>query len=103
MTQVQTTETPEIETAGFPRQSVSINKSRVRWGEFLIKCWLALCAFVSIVTTAAIVILLLSETLNFFETVSPVEFFFGTTWTPMFEPSSYGVLPLVWGDRKSVV
>ena len=28
---------------------------------------------------------------------SPREFFFGTTWTPLFEPSSFGVLPLVWG------
>ena len=75
----------------------SINKSNIRWGEFLIKSWLALCAFVSVVTTAAIVILLLSESVNFFETVSPSEFFLGTTWTPLFEPSSFGVLPLVWG------
>jgi len=63
----------------------------------MIKGWLGLCAIVSIVTTAAIVILLVSESLNFFENVSPSEFFFGTTWTPLFEPSSYGVLPLVWG------
>ena len=24
-------------------------------------------------------------------------FFFGTSWVPLFEPSSYGVLPLLWG------
>jgi phosphate transport system permease protein len=82
---------------GVFQQSTSINKTNTRWGEFLIKSWLALCAFVSIVTTAAIVILLLSETLSFFETVSPGDFFLGTTWTPLFEPSSFGVLPLVWG------
>jgi len=29
--------------------------------------------------------------------VSPAEFFLGTTWTPLFTPSSFGVLPLVWG------
>ncbi len=75
----------------------SISVSKARWGESAIKTWLALCAFVSVVTTAAIVILLFSETLNFFESVSPAEFFFGTTWTPLFEPSSFGVLPLIWG------
>ncbi|NBS25878.1 MAG: phosphate ABC transporter permease subunit PstC [Gammaproteobacteria bacterium] len=75
----------------------SISLSKARWGESAIKIWLALCAFVSVVTTAAIVILLFSETLNFFESVSPAEFFFGTTWTPLFEPSSFGVLPLIWG------
>ena len=80
-----------------PRAARSIKKSGVLWGELAIKSWLASCSFISIVTTAAIVILLLSETLNFFESVSPGEFFFGTTWTPLFEPSSFGVLPLVWG------
>jgi len=77
--------------------AASINKSRIRWGEALIKSWLGLCAFISIVTTAAIVILLLRETSTFFKSVSPGEFFLGTTWTPLFEPSSFGVLPLVWG------
>ena len=92
-----TTDTPVAGIEGVPPQTATINKSGVRWGEFLIKSWLAVCAFVSIVTTAAIIILLLSETLNFFETVPPAEFFTGTTWTPLFEPSSFGVLPLVWG------
>ena len=97
MTQEIDTDTPVAEIQDVPRSPASIKKSGVRWGEFLIKGWLGLCAFVSIVTTAAILILLLSETLNFFDTVSPGEFFLGTTWTPLFEPSSYGVLPLVWG------
>ena len=39
----------------------------------------------------------MSETLKFFDVVSPAEFFLGTTWTPLFEPSSFGVLPLLWG------
>ncbi|MFT5320578.1 MAG: phosphate transport system permease protein [Pseudohongiellaceae bacterium] len=75
----------------------SIKKSGVRWGEFAIKSWLASCSFISIVTTIAIVFLLLKETLKFFESVSPGDFFFGTTWTPLFQPSAFGVLPLVWG------
>ncbi len=97
MIQELETDTPVAEIYDVPRAAASIKKSGIRWGEFLIKGWLGLCAFVSIITTAVIVILLLSETLNFFESVSPGEFFLGTTWTPLFEPSSYGVLPLVWG------
>jgi len=96
MTEQTKTHSPGVDSPE-TGNAASINKSDVRWGEFLIQAWLGACAFVSIVTTAAIVILLLSETLNFFETVSPAEFFLGTTWTPLFTPSSFGVLPLVWG------
>jgi len=74
-----------------------IRRNKIRWGETVIKLWLAICALISIVTTVAIVILLISESLNFFEQVSPVEFFFGTNWEPLFQPSSFGVLELVWG------
>lgn len=97
MTEEQLATASAAEPAVDPGKSVTINKSGIRWGEALIKSWLGLCAFISIVTTAAIVFLLLSETLKFFDSVSPAEFFFGTTWTPLFEPSSFGVLPLVWG------
>lgn len=75
----------------------TLKASKIRWGEFCIKAWLALCALVSVITTAAIIVLLVSETLKFFDVVSPAEFFLGTTWTPLFEPSSFGVLPLLWG------
>jgi phosphate transport system permease protein len=89
-------ESGSMETGSF-KTADSIKKSGTRWGEFFIKSWLATCAFISIVTTAAIVFLLLSETFKFFKIVSPAEFFLGTTWTPLFQPSSFGVLPLVWG------
>ena len=75
----------------------TLKASKIRWGEFCIKAWLALCALVSVITTAAIIVLLVSETLKFFDVVSPAEFFLGTTWTPLFKPSSFGVLPLLWG------
>ena len=55
------------EISAEPVIAASINKSRIRWGEALIKSWLGLCAFISIVTTAAIVILLLRETSTFFK------------------------------------
>ncbi len=77
--------------------NTSIHKAGMRWGEFVIKLWLQMCALISLVTTAAVVVLLLVESLEFFKVVSPQEFFFGTRWVPLLEPSSFGVLPLLWG------
>jgi phosphate transport system permease protein len=68
-----------------------------RYGERAIKWSLALCAVLSVLTTTAIVISLLLPTFEFFGEVSPGEFFFGTEWTPQFEPASFGVLPIVVG------
>lgn len=75
----------------------NINKNGVRWSESLIQSGLALCALVSIFTTIVIITILATESWGFFKQVSPLEFFFGTRWVPLFEPSSYGVLPLLWG------
>jgi phosphate transport system permease protein len=55
------------------------------------------CAFVSVATTFGIVYVLMEESLQFFRKVSPVEFFTGTRWAPLFQPSSYGILPLING------
>tara|TARA_B110000858_G_scaffold198281_1_gene263703 strand:+ start:7459 stop:8379 length:921 start_codon:yes stop_codon:yes gene_type:complete len=78
-------------------RSKSIGKGRIRWLESLIHTGLGLCALISIITTATIVFILARESLGFFQEVSPIEFFLGTSWVPMFEPSSFGVLPLLWG------
>jgi len=75
----------------------SIRRRRIAWGEGIIKTLLALCTLVSVVTTAVIIFTLVDECLGFFDNVSPVEFFLGTRWVPLLEPSSYGVLPLLWG------
>ena len=47
--------------------------------------------------TIGILSVLVFETFQFFRTVSPVEFLFGTTWTPLFFDKQFGVLPLVAG------
>lgn len=78
-------------------RSGDITRTRARWGEFLIESSLGLCATISIITTSVIIFILARESLGFFATVSPIEFFFGTSWVPLFEPSAYGVLPLLWG------
>ncbi len=56
-----------------------------------------LAAAISLLTTAGIIYALLEETIVFFGQVGVGEFLFGTKWTPLFQPASFGVLPLVAG------
>ncbi|MDG5821348.1 phosphate ABC transporter permease subunit PstC [Natronococcus sp. A-GB7] len=85
------------------------------------------CAFVTVLTTIAIILVLINGAVGFFRQatlvellgdavsagsvdgaadaigeglaaqVTVTEFLFGTDWSPLIEPTSYGVLPLVWG------
>lgn len=89
---------PIVDTANF-----SIRKAGHRWGESGIKFWLFACAAVSLITTVAIITLLAMESLGFFKHVSPSEFFFGTRWVPLLAPSSFGVLPLLWGTLQVTI
>ena len=54
-----------------------------------------LAAFISVLTTTGIVISLLEETLDFLSEVGVADFLFGTEWSPLIEPASFGVLPLI--------
>ena len=56
-----------------------------------------LAALISILTTTGIVISLVRETVLFFQEVPIGDYLFGTKWTPLFEPASFGVLPLISG------
>jgi phosphate transport system permease protein len=62
-----------------------------------VKGVLALCALVSVATTVGIVVALFVPAFEFFGEVSIVDFLTGIEWAPLFEPSSFGVLPLVAG------
>ena len=75
----------------------ALRASRRRYGEDVIKGLLALCAFVSVATTVGIVVALLLPALDFFREISVVDFLTGKEWAPLFEPSHFGVLPLVAG------
>jgi phosphate transport system permease protein len=77
--------------------ATAIGRGRRRYGEDLIKGLLVLAALVSLLTTTGIVVSLARETITFFGEVGVGEFLFGTKWTPLFEPPSFGVLPLVVG------
>ena len=75
----------------------TLESSRIRWGELFVKLLLALCALISIATTVGILIALLQPAIDFFREISIVDFLTGTDWSPLFEPASFGVRPLVYG------
>lgn len=62
-----------------------------------------LCAAISTVTTVAVIAVLAVETWGFLQQVPVTEFLFGTKWTPLLEPKSYGLLPLLAGTMMIVV
>jgi phosphate transport system permease protein len=63
----------------------------------VIRGLLMLAALISVLTTTGIVISLIEETIVFLGDVGIGDFLFGTEWSPLFEPPSFGVLPLVSG------
>lgn len=73
----------------------SLGVRRRRYGETAVKGVLFMCALLSVGTTVGIVVALLGPTIEFFGDVSPVEFFTGTEWAPLFSDARFGVLPLV--------
>ncbi|WP_447972183.1 phosphate ABC transporter permease subunit PstC [Nitrospira sp. Kam-Ns4a] len=73
-------------------------RPRPRWlRERLIEGTLFLTALVSVVTTAAIVVILLYESAGFFRTVPLGAFLTDRLWTPLFADPHYGILPLLAG------
>jgi phosphate transport system permease protein len=80
-----------------PVAELRLRARRRRLGEDVVKGVLALCALISVATTVGIVVALFQPAIEFFREVSIVDFLTGTTWAPLFEPSSFGVLQLVSG------
>jgi phosphate transport system permease protein len=70
---------------------------RTRRIEWLIERALFLCAALSVLTTAGIIIVLAVETFEFLREVPLLEFLTGTEWTPLFATPRFGVMPLVAG------
>jgi phosphate transport system permease protein len=65
--------------------------------ERIIEFILMIAALSAVATTFAIVTILVVESLGFFKTVSIVDFFTDTQWTPLFEDAHYGIMPLISG------
>ena len=88
-----------MEAASLPPASAtpSLGVARRRTGEQAIRIVLLLAALLSVLTTTGIVVALARETIVFFGEVGIGEFLFGTEWSPIIKPQSFGVLPLVGG------
>ena len=88
-----------MEAASLPTASAtpSLGVARRRTGEQAIRIVLLLAALLSVLTTTGIVVALARETIVFFGEVGIGEFLFGTEWSPIIKPQSFGVLPLVGG------
>lgn len=70
---------------------------KVNIKEKIIEGVLLLCAAVSILTTAGILWVLISESSVFFAKIPITEFLFDTQWTPLFDEKHFGILPLLSG------
>ena len=77
--------------------ATALPRKRIRWGEQFVHLVLFIAAAISVLTTVGIVLSLLLPALEFFGEVSPLDFFTGTTWAPLFLDAQFGVLPLVVG------
>lgn len=74
----------------------------VRVKERIVETILFLCAMLSILTTLAIIFVLLNESVisftdekAFFQEVSIFDFLSGTEWSPIIKPQKFGILPLL--------
>jgi phosphate transport system permease protein len=73
--------------------------------ESVMRIGLMASSLVAILTTIGIVLSMLFETLHFFDSVSPSNYFFGLVWDPRFTAAGrsgggegqFGLLPLLWG------
>jgi phosphate transport system permease protein len=86
-----------VESTGRERSGAGVwqRKSRAReWRERIVKGVFGACAYLSVLTTIGIVLVLIFETIGFFREVSIVEFFTDTRWSPAFEPPRYGITVL---------
>ena len=72
---------------------LQLRKARDR----VIELILLLAALVAVFTTLAIVVVLVYESLPFFEQVPLGDFLTDTMWTPLFAEPRYGIMPLVAG------
>ena len=69
--------------------------------ERLIEFMLLAAAAVSVLTTLGIVYVLVSESVQFFGTVSIVDFLTDTQWTPLFDDAHFGIMVLISGTLVS--
>ncbi len=73
--------------------------------ESIVLLIMVICSLIAILTTLGIVLSVLFESLRFFQMISPLEFFFGTEWSPQIAmrtdqvgaSGAFGAIPLFTG------
>jgi phosphate transport system permease protein len=65
--------------------------------EKIIEGALFLCGSIGVLTTIGVVWVLFSESFDFFQHVSIIDFLTDTQWTPLFAEKHFGILPLLSG------
>jgi phosphate transport system permease protein len=83
--------------------SIRLTRNLGRPLELVLRWLFFACAAISVLTTLAVVGVLSVETFYFFQQVPAADFLFGTRWTPLLEPKSYGILPLLFGTTLIVI
>jgi phosphate transport system permease protein len=71
------------------------NRQASQRTELLVRLILGLFSFVSVATTAGIVLTLIFETVDFFRVVPIWRFFTETRWTPLFASAQFGIIVLI--------
>jgi phosphate transport system permease protein len=79
-------------------RSLERTHTRRSVGERAVKGLLAAAALLSVLTTTGIVVVLFTETVDFFRQVPLADFFLDTDWAPLAggAQQSFGVVPLIW-------
>lgn len=90
-------------SAGSPPDGQSWRRTKKRPGEVVVMTVLRLAAFLSVAVTLGIVVALVGPAAEFFREVRISDFLFGTTWSPNFSPTAFGVLPLVGGTLMTTL
>ncbi|MFA5059363.1 MAG: phosphate ABC transporter permease subunit PstC [Candidatus Omnitrophota bacterium] len=74
-----------------------------KFKEALVERLLFCCSLLSVLTTAGIIYVLLSESIGFFKEVSLFKFLTDTQWTPLFVDKHFGILSLLCGTIVTTV
>ncbi len=73
------------------------SRARIHIKEKIIEGVMMACSFISVLTTIAIILVLLIDAIKFFSEVSLLDFLTDTQWTPLFTDQHFGILPLLTG------
>ena len=80
-----------------PRLKFFKERKREVFMEFFVTKLLGMSAGLTVLLTLILVGVLLKDSAHFFSKIPIEDFLFGTNWSPLIEPRSFGILPLVCG------